>query len=639
MSYLFTTIDDAANTQFNRVQSINDAGQLGGFTGSGLGDPYSSYLANDYGALSFAPIVDLNYGGTDVSALNNLGVLVGRVVEGGGNSYGAIDSNGSVTPIIDPNVALTGRRVSYFMGVNDLGVAVGAYYDTANVEHGRVYTIATGVSAQFDVPGATSTVLNGIDNAGVIVGTLFVAGTSSGFVDADGVATFLDGPNGSSNSSALGINNQGQVVGQYRDSGGHDHGYVYSVADNSYATIDDPDAATGMVACGINDQGQVVGSYKDAAGARHGFIANPITGVTHISNPTPGTILSAAPGSTGLEADGVNPVTLVNRTGGPTGISLIANGGNDVLVSIGSPDTLVGGAGNDVFFTGAAASTDYLGGGKNIVVTGGDATVVATTGDDTIWSAGATSGKLLASGGTGGTLLVVTGAADSTLVDGAGKLVAFAGAGRTAAYGGSGQTESIGGPAPSYFTGGTGDATVYAGTGGGVFVGGTGNGVFVSRGHTTITAGNGPSQIYAGDGDTASLVGAANNVVAGSTGNVTLIGGGSTGNNLFLLGDGQDSVHGGQGSDIFYLGGGFGQITGGAGPDVYAATKNVGGLDLIHGFRVGIDHLVLNGFGGFEARTALATQQNSGGTTTLNLTDGTKLTFEGVAHMAANVFG
>lgn len=637
MAYRFTTIDNPIDRSFSRVQSINNAGQISGLNGSGFaGHPFSSYQANGYGPLSFSVVNNLNYSQTQVSSLDNYGRTVGRVVDAAGNTYGAVETGGFITAIADPGVPAGGKTTSYFSATNDFGVAVGAYYDAANHLHGRIYTIATGVSTDLDVPGATSTVLRGINNNGDIVGTLFINGSSRGFVEGNGIITFLNGPAGALDSTALAINNEGQIAGQYLDASGYGHGFIYSVAANAYTTLDDPRASSGTAIYGINDLGQVVGSFLDASGKQHGFLANPQAGVSVIGDPMTGTILSVAPGSTGLVAGGTNAVTLVDRTLGLTGVKLVANDGNDVLVSIASPDTLVGGAGNDVFFTGTSTSVDYLGGGHNTVVTGGDTTISATTGNDVVFNGG---GHVLTYGGTAGTMLIQEGGLNSTVVGGPGYVATFAGAGHVFDFGADGQSILIGGNASSFFTGAAGDDTVYAGAGGGSFTGGSGNGVFVTHGNSTVTAGVGPSQIYIGDGDVASLVGGANNVVAGSTGNVTLQGSQSTGNNLFLLGDGGDSVVGGQGSDIFYLGAGFGQITGGDGPDVYAATHNVGGLDIIHGFRLGTDQLVLNGFDRSEAQFDLATQLNSGGSTTMNLSDGTKLTFEGVGRMDASVFG
>ena len=67
----------------------------------------------------------------------------------------------------------------------------------------------------------------------------------------------------------LGINDQGEIVGDYVDSAGNRHGFVRSKG--HYTTLDVPDAVL-TVAEGINDCGEIVGLYVDADGNQHGFV-------------------------------------------------------------------------------------------------------------------------------------------------------------------------------------------------------------------------------------------------------------------------------------------------------------------------------------------------------------------------------
>ena len=62
-------------------------------------------------------------------------------------------------------------------------------------------------------------------------------------------------------TTAYGINNNGQIVGQYIDSSNNPHGFLYS--GGVYTTLDDPDGIY-TTAYGINDAGMVVGSYSPA---------------------------------------------------------------------------------------------------------------------------------------------------------------------------------------------------------------------------------------------------------------------------------------------------------------------------------------------------------------------------------------
>jgi probable HAF family extracellular repeat protein len=86
------------------------------------------------------------------------------------------------------------------------------------------------------------------------------------------LATAIDYPNVIGDTTACGINDSGQIVGQFQDGTGN-HGFVD--AGGVFTTIDYPSAIAGTTfACGINDNGQVVGFFRDSTGD-HGFIATP----------------------------------------------------------------------------------------------------------------------------------------------------------------------------------------------------------------------------------------------------------------------------------------------------------------------------------------------------------------------------
>jgi len=70
-------------------------------------------------------------------------------------------------------------------------------------------------------------------------------------------------------SSANGINDDGHIVGTYRDVAGR-HGFL--LAAGIFSTIDP--GTTDSVAYGINNDGHIVGTYSDAAGS-HGFLLGP----------------------------------------------------------------------------------------------------------------------------------------------------------------------------------------------------------------------------------------------------------------------------------------------------------------------------------------------------------------------------
>jgi hypothetical protein len=63
--------------------------------------------------------------------------------------------------------------------------------------------------------------------------------------------------------TALGLNDQRRVVGDFIDTSGADHGYSWT--DASHYTQIDPPFSVAATARGINNGGQIVGKYKDSA--------------------------------------------------------------------------------------------------------------------------------------------------------------------------------------------------------------------------------------------------------------------------------------------------------------------------------------------------------------------------------------
>src|SRR5579884_2197670 len=145
----------------------------------------------------------------------------------------------------------------------------------------------------------------GINNQGQMVGEYWDSTSHIyGFLLNNGVYTTLDVPNataevGYGNTFASGINDKGQIVGYYFDSAGGAHGFLLS--QGVYTTLDDPNAGSGTYALGINNQGQIVGTYFDSAGGAHGFLLNK--GVyTTLDDPNAGSSIYGS----GTLAGGIN---------------------------------------------------------------------------------------------------------------------------------------------------------------------------------------------------------------------------------------------------------------------------------------------------------------------------------------------
>jgi probable HAF family extracellular repeat protein len=113
----------------------------------------------------------------------------------------------------------------------------------------------------FDVPGAFGDESWGINAAGQVAGYYSTAGGNLGFVYNPTTQNFttLTGPAGASDIRAFGINDNGAVVGDYRDSSNNTHGFLYS--NGTYQTINGPGAQFGTTVTGINDSGQLSLTY------------------------------------------------------------------------------------------------------------------------------------------------------------------------------------------------------------------------------------------------------------------------------------------------------------------------------------------------------------------------------------------
>jgi uncharacterized membrane protein len=109
---------------------------------------------------------------------------------------------------------------------------------------------------------SVETSARGINNHGDVVGDFATAaqesaGTESGFLLHNGNFTQINFP-GANDTDANGINNHGVIVGTYDDNSG-DHGYVWSEEDG-YTALPDPANQDGRPDFNaINDHGDVVG--------------------------------------------------------------------------------------------------------------------------------------------------------------------------------------------------------------------------------------------------------------------------------------------------------------------------------------------------------------------------------------------
>jgi uncharacterized membrane protein len=193
---------------------------------------------------------------TTAVGINSRGPILGQSSSTGNFVY----AHGTFTPIANlPGLPL---------GINDLGQIVGG--DSSGPD-GFLYT--RGRITTYAVPGASVTAGTGINDSGQIVGQYLDSTGFHSFLDTRGVLTNIEVP-GAQPTLANGINERGQTTGEFCDNAGC-HGFLDTKG--SFTTFDVPGASFTDPE-GINDRGQIVGVFADSTGLFSAFLATPING-------------------------------------------------------------------------------------------------------------------------------------------------------------------------------------------------------------------------------------------------------------------------------------------------------------------------------------------------------------------------
>ena len=164
---------------FNQLLSQNDYGQAAGYystTESGSG-PDTAYVYDEDGGVFEAFTIP---GSTSAQAtgINNSSNVCGFYVDASGVNHGWVKIRGHFTVLDYP-----GSTGTQALGLNNKGLVVGVWTDTSNNSHGFVYTVATKSFVSVDDPsGIGTTIVNGINDNGVLVGFYGTAPINSGFV-------------------------------------------------------------------------------------------------------------------------------------------------------------------------------------------------------------------------------------------------------------------------------------------------------------------------------------------------------------------------------------------------------------------------------------------------------------------------
>ena len=265
--------------------AVNNSGQVVGVTdASGNGNIGQAFL-NSGGSTQTLGFLS---GGASSKAygINDAGQVVGGAWTGqdSGSTHAFVFSGGSMQDLgAFPGNSLDGTTA---FGINNSGQVVGCYFTNVTNTSIHAFSYSGGVISDLGTLGGLRSFAGAINDSGQIVG---FADTASGIQDA--MMYSGNGPMADlgtlaapyhAYSEALGINNNGQVVGfagANSINGNGNHAFLYSGGSMSDLNnlIDSGSGWTLEEATGINDSGQICGFGIDPNGLTDAFLLTPIT--------------------------------------------------------------------------------------------------------------------------------------------------------------------------------------------------------------------------------------------------------------------------------------------------------------------------------------------------------------------------
>jgi hypothetical protein len=164
---------------FNQLLSQNDFGQAAGYystTGTGSG-PDTAYVYDEDGGV-FEAFAIPNSVSAQATGINNASDVCGFYVDAANVNHGWLQILGHFTVLNFP-----GSTGTQALGLNNKGLVVGVWTDNSGNSHGFVYTVATASFQSIDDPdGIGTTLVNGINDKGVLVGFFGTSPINSGFI-------------------------------------------------------------------------------------------------------------------------------------------------------------------------------------------------------------------------------------------------------------------------------------------------------------------------------------------------------------------------------------------------------------------------------------------------------------------------
>lgn len=335
-------------------------------------------------------------------------------------------------------------------------------------------------------------------------------------------------------------------------------------------------------------------SAADAPTVPVGGITEQLTSVSGAYSPPVGTNFFTDYAAGAVTLNGAAFMNVLAGTGG-----LTFNG------AVGNASIAAGGGNNFINMPSGSSYDIALGGGNDTVIANGSGSIDAGAGANVISISGsAGTSNVLFSDGTGDTITAGAGAA--TVGETGTKSTIFMGT-TSGVYADGGTNDTIVG-SNAYVNQtvyGNGGDVVFGGNNTLTFVGGVGGSTIVGGIKDTIFGVSGGDVSYFNSTSSATLVAGA--------GSETLNAGGGTQGDMLIGGAGSTTMFAGTGADSLAF---------------FNGTS--GGTDLVNGFN-GQDQIDLVNYAG-----ATPTITAGGGSTTINLSDGTKITLSGFTSSSTN---
>lgn len=260
--FQYTTLQVPGSSSTQALGVNNNGDIVGEFSSGG---EVQGFL---YSGGTFQTIACPGMSTTAATGINDFGVIVGYC-SSSSVQQGFVYQNGTFTYLVYP--ASTGN---WAFGINNQDEIVGQYY-TATAPHVHAFIYGNGVFTQIK----HLTTANGINRNNKVAGYGCLNGQCTGELFVKGKLNwhlsqqvwFPNGNGGVYGTSLLGINDNGDLVGNIVVPGPYDKGLIYLKSSNSFEEIDITNSDVTTVS-GINNSDEVVGYYTVGL-ASYGFYA------------------------------------------------------------------------------------------------------------------------------------------------------------------------------------------------------------------------------------------------------------------------------------------------------------------------------------------------------------------------------